>query len=284
MTKYRLILFGVINEMKVRYINTVAVAMAFSAYSLAVHSNEMNGNAARQGRMAQQPTSDYWQAPNWPNFSAAPARSSRATEPARPPARNNIKQNNNYRSHPRSGAAQNDRQPNDRAPNYRQSSPSNQYPVRNNNRQVMNQPDRRDAARPPLNANRGNTYPSQRGPNSAPNMPKPHMNQYRQGNAAPAYNNPGYRPSRPNNGWNPNARNNRFWGNSGPNRWMNPNKGNMGRGWNDMTNGPGRMGEMPGGWRAPEVSLPNPVDVGDQVQGNVKDLPEQMRNMDVGNN
>ena len=60
---------------------------------------------------------------------------------------------------------------------------------------------------------------------------------------------------------------------------MNPNKDNMGQGWNDMTNGPGRMGDMPGGWRAPQISTPNPVDMGDQLQDNADDLPYQMRNM-----
>jgi hypothetical protein len=89
---------------------------------------------------------------------------------------------------------------------------------------------------------------------------------------------PGYHRYR-NNGWN----NNKFWGRSGPSTWMNPNKNNMERGWDDMMNAPSRMGEMPGGWTAPEVSMPNPIDMGDQIQDNVKDLPEQMRNMDVGN-
>jgi hypothetical protein len=64
---------------------------------------------------------------------------------------------------------------------------------------------------------------------------------------------------------------------------MNPNKGNMERGWDDMINSPSRMGKMPGGWTAPEVTMPNPVDMGDQIQENVQDLPEQVRNMDVGN-
>lgn len=286
--------------MNLKYLSTVTVAMAFSACSLAVYSNEMNNNAARQSRMAQQPASDYWQAPSWPNFN------SRASEQARPPARNNNDQNNNYRSHPRSAASlntkqlnarqpntrqandrpQNNRAANDRPPNYQPSNKrrpyqSNNYPVRSNNRQLMNQPDRGRASRPPQNVYRGN--PPQQGPYSAPNMPQQQMNQYRQDNAPPAYYNPDYRSHRSINGWNPNVRANRFRGNSAPNPWMNPNKGNMGQGWNDMTNGPGRMGEMPGGWRAPEVSLPNPVDMGDRAQGNVRDLPEKMRNMDVNN-
>ena len=76
---------------------------------------------------------------------------------------------------------------------------------------------------------------------------------------------------------------NKFWGRSGPSRWMNPNKGNLEQGWDDMMNAPSRMGTMPGGWNAPEVSMPNPVDMADQVEENVKDLPDQVRDMDVGN-
>ena len=43
------------------------------------------------------------------------------------------------------------------------------------------------------------------------------------------------------------------------------------------------MGEMQGGWTAPEVTVPNPVDIGDQMQDNVKALPEQVKDMDVDN-
>ena len=50
-----------------------------------------------------------------------------------------------------------------------------------------------------------------------------------------------------------------------------------------MINAPSNMGEMPGGWYAPYVSMPNPIDVGDQFKDNMKDLPEQIRDMDVGN-
>lgn len=104
-----------------------------------------------------------------------------------------------------------------------------------------------------------------------------------------AFNTPGYNPNRNRNpGYNSNRDNrrnrNKFWGGSGPGSWMNPNKGNMERGWDDMINSPSRMGKMPGGWTAPEVTMPNPVDMGDQVQDNVKDLPEQIKNMDVGDN
>lgn len=43
------------------------------------------------------------------------------------------------------------------------------------------------------------------------------------------------------------------------------------------------MGEMPGGWTAPEVSVPNPVDMGDQMQDNMEDLPSQMKDGNIGN-
>ena len=130
---------------------------------------------------------------------------------------------------------------------------------------------------PPQNMYRGpqqRGYPQQRAyPQAQPRTPYYGPNQ-----GPSAFYTPGYRPNR-NSGWN----NNKFWGRSGPSRWMNPNKGNMEQGWDDMINAPSRMGEMPGGWTAPEVTVPNPIDMGDQVQENVEDLPDQMRNMDVGN-
>ncbi|HHO59149.1 MAG TPA: hypothetical protein ENJ64_02825 [Thiotrichales bacterium] len=99
-------------------------------------------------------------------------------------------------------------------------------------------------------------------------------------NAGPsAFFTPGFNPR--NDRWGGNR--SRFWGRSGPGTWMNPNKRNMEQGWDDMLNAPSRMGEMPGGWTAPSVSMPNPIDIGDQFQDNARDLPDQMRNMDVGN-
>ena len=64
---------------------------------------------------------------------------------------------------------------------------------------------------------------------------------------------------------------------------MNPGKRNWENSWDDMINSPSRMGEMQGGWTAPEVTVPNPVDIGDQMQDNVKALPEQVKDMDVDN-
>lgn len=53
--------------MNIRHISMVTIAMAFSASSFAAPPNDNN---AHQNRMARQPTSDYWQAPTWPNVSA----------------------------------------------------------------------------------------------------------------------------------------------------------------------------------------------------------------------
>lgn len=111
-------------------------------------------------------------------------------------------------------------------------------------------------------------------------------------NGAPAYNMPGYNRYNNNgwgnngwgnNNWGNNNWGNNFWGQSGPGTWTNPNKQNMEQAWDDMINAPGRMGTMPGGWNAPEITMPNPVDMGDQFQENIQDLPDQIRNMDVGN-
>ena len=78
--------------------------------------------------------------------------------------------------------------------------------------------------------------------------------------------------------------NNKFWGRSGPSTWMHPSKDNWENSWDDMINAPSRMGDMPGGWSAPEVTMPNPIDMGDQFQDNLQDLPEQMKDGNIGNN
>lgn len=49
-------------------------------------------------------------------------------------------------------------------------------------------------------------------------------------------------------------------------------------------NAPSRMGEMPGGWTAPSVSVPNPIDVGDEFSDAAKDAPDQMDNFNWNNN
>ena len=119
---------------------------------------------------------------------------------------------------------------------------------------------------PPQYMNRG--YPPPRGP-------------YGADRGASGYNTPGFNPNRRNNNrWS----NNKFWGRSGPSKWMNPSKENWENSWDDMINSPSRMGEMPGGWTAPEVTMPNPIDMGDQFQDNIQELPDQMRQGQIGNN
>jgi hypothetical protein len=60
---------------------------------------------------------------------------------------------------------------------------------------------------------------------------------------------------------------------------MDDPKESMSDGWDDMLNAPSRMGEMPGGWYAPSVSVPNPVDVTEELGDAAKDVPGQMDDM-----
>ena len=64
---------------------------------------------------------------------------------------------------------------------------------------------------------------------------------------------------------------------SGRGGWMDKDK--FADGWDDMLNAPSDMGEMPGGFTAPSVSVPNPVDVGDEFERASRDAPDQMRNV-----
>ena len=67
------------------------------------------------------------------------------------------------------------------------------------------------------------------------------------------------------------------WSDSGRGGWM--DKDRFANRWDDMLNAPSDMGEMPGGFTAPSVSVPNPVDVGDEFQDATRDAPDQMRNV-----
>ncbi len=49
--------------------------------------------------------------------------------------------------------------------------------------------------------------------------------------------------------------------------------------WDEMINAPADMGEMPGGWYAPTVSMPNPVTVGDEFATAAEDFPDEMKNI-----
>ena len=237
--------------MKIQTITSAAVVIAFSSFTLTAHANDANNPGANAGHnwMPPQVQNQYWQAPNWSSFNYPPS-----SQPPRP----------NY-APPPAGYQPQMAPPPRPAPNSRPPYPAH------NQQQNMNRA--RPNMAPPPNAYRGNPPPP-RGP-------------YGADNGASAFNVPGYNRYRNNSGgnnWGNNGwDNNKFWGRSGPSRWMNPNKRNMEQGWDDMINSPSRMGEMPGGWTAPEVSMPNPIDMGDQMQDNVKDLPEQIRNMDVGN-
>lgn len=239
--------------MRVKHITTSVVALAFSAFALSVSAENANSNGANHNWMPKQPGNAYWQTPNWSGFNM-------------PSAYNASQPSQNYN---------NNRQP--ATPAYRQPP----QPGANSDGGFNQQQTPYSYNRPPSNpgAYGDNTPPPPRGPyNSSNNVPD---------NGASAFNTPGYNRhrnsgNRRGNMWG-NNNNRNFWGNSGPRTWMNPNKYKMERGWDDMINAPSRMGEMPGGWTAPEVTVPNPIDIGDQIQDNVEDLPEQVQNMDVGN-
>ena len=49
--------------------------------------------------------------------------------------------------------------------------------------------------------------------------------------------------------------------------------------WDKMINGPFKMGRMPGGWRAPSLSMPDPVTIGDAVTNQMPPMAEEMGNM-----
>ncbi len=75
----------------------------------------------------------------------------------------------------------------------------------------------------------------------------------------------------------------------GPQKWFtsDPQSG-LETMWDDMINAPHNMGTMPGNWQAPSVSLPNPVDLGDQVgkagRDFARDAPEVIEEWVTPNN
>jgi len=47
--------------------------------------------------------------------------------------------------------------------------------------------------------------------------------------------------------------------------------------WDDMIAGPDDLGTMPGGWTVPSISVPNPVDLEDQLEQASKEIPDLIR-------
>jgi hypothetical protein len=76
-----------------------------------------------------------------------------------------------------------------------------------------------------------------------------------------------------------------MWGpKGGPDKWFDfgdPKEG-MANAWEDMLYTPNALGTMPGGWEAPSVSVPNPIDVGDEFKNAAKDMPDEMQNFSEG--
>ncbi len=232
-------------------LNVVIAGVVLSAFAATANANN---DGAGHNWVPSQPTNNYWQAPSWSGFNNSPGfNSPRFSSNNMPPT---------YNSAPQQRPVQPNQNPQGQYNNYRAPNAYRGNP-------------------PPQNYR---AYPPQRGPN--PNMPPNMRPNYGPDNGISAYNMPGYNRNRNNSGWNNNNgwNNNKFWGRSGPSQWMNPNKGNMEQGWDDMINAPSRMGDMPGGWSAPEVTMPNPIDMGDQFQDNVQELPDQMRQGQIGNN
>lgn len=236
--------------MRVKFFTTTAVAVAISTFALVSHAGNASDNNAGHNWKPRPQGNQYWQAPDWSNFNFSP--SNKPVRPAYAP--------------PQRPAYERQRPP--VAPPAAQQPPAYRPPYQAN----------RPATRPDsANMRPAAPYANQAYP-PAPHGPYTTSGPRRLDNGASAFNMPGNNRYRDNR-----SRSNKFWGRSGPGRWMNPNKGNMEQGWDDMLNAPSRMGEMPGGWTAPEVSVPNPIDIGDQMQENVEDLPDQVRNMDTGN-
>ena len=228
----------------------VAVVALSSTCALASQAMNADNNYSEHKRMPKQPVDSYWQAPDF-NFRSPERSAPPVSKPSRPEP---PLSNNTYRAPLDSRPTRNPTRP--PAPAY-----SPPYPANTG----VNRPNMHHMHRPNTNmAPPGRSFPA---PPCGP--------YYGPDNGASAYNMQGYnsnRNYRGNNRWN----NNKFWGRRGPSTWMNPGK----RNWE---NSPSRMGEMPGGWTAPEVTVPNPVDMGDQMQDNVKDLPEQVKDMNVDN-
>ncbi len=84
-----------------------------------------------------------------------------------------------------------------------------------------------------------------------------------------------------NNGWGPAPWSRERWKNDpmgSPSKWINfddPKEG-VAEMWEDAIKGPNRLGKMPGGWTAPSISVPNPVDVTDTFGQRWRGLPSEI--------
>ena len=70
----------------------------------------------------------------------------------------------------------------------------------------------------------------------------------------------------------------------GPDKWFDfkdPKEG-LANAWEDMLYTPNALGTMPGGWEAPSISVPNPIDVGDEFKNAARDMPDEMKNFSDG--
>ena len=282
--------------MRVKQISSVCTAVAFAACATAVNANNQDGSHVW---MPKQPTNNYWQSPEWSNSNQnAPAPNQARQSPQGQPPHNQAQQNRAPQRQGPPPAYNNAYRGQSQAPygGYKRPPQANK-PTQNMNRSTSMPPPptgpysatpNRSAAgsnvapRTPYRSAPYSSSPYRSSPyRSAPYRGAPYRG-YRDSGAS-AFNTPGY------NRYRYGKKNDRFWsdrkpwGDSGPSKWFNPSKDNWEESWEDMINAPSNMGEMPGGWYAPYVSMPNPIDMGDQFQDNIKDLPEQIRDMDVGN-
>ncbi|NNJ49770.1 MAG: hypothetical protein HKP22_05320 [Gammaproteobacteria bacterium] len=229
------------------------MSIAFGACTFTVQAANDGSRAWGQG----QPTNPYWQAPGWPQSNA------QRPAPSSPPVNNRQQNYNSNTPPPPPGPYRGTPAPRDQAPVQRQG-------------QSIPQQGQRTPQQGQRTPHQGQFTPQQYRGAPAPRPPARY-------NEPSAFSTPGYNPYRSSRRNNSRWGSNKFWGDSGPKKWMSPNKRNWEDSWDDMINAPSRMGEMPGGWTAPEVTVPNPIDMGDQVQDNMQDLPSQMKDGNIGN-
>ena len=284
--------------------STACAAAVFAASATAVNADNDDGSHIW---MPKQTNNQYWQAPEWPKTNQNAPAANQAQQPQlRQQAQRNQPQQRPASPQPYAGAYRG--QPPAPYGGYKRP-PQTAKPATGNNRSASMPPPPSGpySATPNRNAQRsaqGSTQRSNTAPRtpyrsapyrsspygSAPYRSAPYRGAPYRGyrdNGASAFNTPGYnryRSGRDNDRfWNKSWDKRKPWKDSGPSKWFNPTKENWEDSWEDMINAPSNMGEMPGGWYAPYVSMPNPIDVGDQFKDNMKDLPEQIRDMDVGN-